>query len=716
MKKRRSSLLKETWPAILLTGVTLMILLIMTQAIQDADDFAQSYVVLLAAVIIGVLVMMGMIGRQLYLLIQQRRKHTSTTSITLRLLRIVAGVTLIPLFVVFAFALTFINQGIDSWFNIKTESALQSAMDLSRASIDQKRRESLKQVQNIADSKASDLIAEPSIVLNEMRLLLNAHEMALFNSNGQAIASSSSDLTIISPESLDTNVLQQIRQITPFTQYDTNDENFSSVEIVVPLQHRQDVYGLRARFEVPKSIDTLTQTVAQAYEEHQRLALLKSPLKATFLVSLLLVALLASLSATLVAIHLSRRFTQPIRHLAFATKQVSQGNYATQLQNQDHDELGFLVDSFNEMTQQISLARNRIQSSQQNAETQRAFFETILKHLSSGVWVCSSPMVLRTYNTSAETILNTEFSSYQYLPISHIAHEQPSLKPLIDLIMQNHVQGKTEWQAQIQIETEQRTLTLSVQGTTLPDFQQKSAGMIIVFDDISQLMQAQRTEAWSEVARRLAHEIKNPLTPIQLSAERLQYKLSSYLQDEEKSLLTKSTDTIISHVESLKNMVQTFNDFARMPSLQLQKTALVPLINSTTELYLHKHNDYKIELELEDDLPELMLDPTQIRQVLHNLIKNAIEACESIEQPIIQVKAQRIAQTIELSVCDNGIPINKELRERLFEPYATSKPKGTGLGLAIVKRIIEEHQGTIELSNGAEKCFTLTLPIQRTAS
>ena len=716
MIKRRSSLIKETWPAILLTGVTLLVLLIMTQAIQDVDDFAQSYVVLLAAVIIGVLAMIGMIGRQLYVLIQQRRKHTSTTSITLRLLRIVAGVTLIPLLVVFAFALTFINQGIDSWFNIKTESALQSAMDLSRASIDQKRRESLKQVQNIADTKALDLITEPSLVLNEMRLLLNAHEMALFNSNGQAIASSSSDLTIISPESLDANVLQQIRQITPFTQYDNSDENFSSIDIVVPLLHRQDIYGLRAQFIVPKDIDALTQTVAQAFEEHQRLALLKSPLKATFLVSLLLVALLAGLAAILVAIHLSRRFTQPIRHLAFATKQVSQGNYSTQLQNQDHDELGFLVDSFNEMTQQISLARNRIQSSQQNAETQRAFFETILKHLSSGVWVCSSPMVLRTYNTSAETILDTRFEAYQYLPINHLANEQPSLKPLIDVIMQNHLEDKNEWQAQVQIETEHRTLTLSVQGTTLPDFQQKSAGMIIVFDDISQLMQAQRTEAWSEVARRLAHEIKNPLTPIQLSAERMQYKLSSHLEAHEKELLTKSTDTIISHVESLKNMVQTFNEFARMPSLQLQKTSITGLIRNTTELYFHKHNRFKIELELEDDLPELMLDPTQIRQVLHNLVKNAIEACESIDHPMIHVKTERIGQAVKLSVCDNGIAITKEVRERLFEPYATSKPKGTGLGLAIVKRIIEEHKGTIELSSEADKCFVITLPIQRTDS
>jgi nitrogen fixation/metabolism regulation signal transduction histidine kinase len=459
--------------------------------------------------------------------------------------------------------------------------------------------------------------------------------------------------------------------------------------------------------------------VASASENYSSLAFLRTPLKTTFIITLALVLLMATLAAILLAQELAKGITRPIAKLSEATREIAKGNYSTQIINNNHtDELGALVNLFNQMTRQIALARDEIKLSHQQSNTQKAFLETILANLNSGVWVIRYPMSLRSANPMSMDILEANLNTCLFQDISKLAERFNHLKPLIDLIQQQTRFNDGDWQEEVELSLPNKTLHLMVRGSSLPDFRANQSGFIIVFDDISRVIRARRDEAWNEVARRLAHEIKNPLTPIQLASERLRYKLSEHLEGKSLEILQKSTGTIITQVEAMKAMVQAFTDYARMPKIHFAPTPLNELIENTANLYIHRDRPYRIQLELDSQVKIIDADASKLRQVLHNLIKNAIEALEISyqgEKARIRIRSQSLSPLhVQITLEDNGPGIPPNLMNTLFEPYASTKAKGTGLGLAIVKKIIDDHQGKIHVEQSLDlvTAFVIDLPTQ----
>jgi nitrogen fixation/metabolism regulation signal transduction histidine kinase len=463
---------------------------------------------------------------------------------------------------------------------------------------------------------------------------------------------------------------------------------------------------------------------------------LRGPLKFGFTLTLSLIALLTLLIAVWAAIFFARRLATPIRELAEATHAVAQGDYQKQIPVTSHDEIGILVESFNDMTHRIHRAQVQSKRSQQEAEIQRAYLETVLGHLSSGVLTFNQRLLLRTHNPAAAQILGADLRAGERKSLAWLADNYPALQPLIEAVEQAAATEQDEWQSQIQLPVNNHRRTLMLRGTSLPSWREKRGGYVVVFDDITTLIQAQREAAWGEVARRMAHEIKNPLTPIQLSAERIRHKYLRQVPEEERASLERATRTIIEQVDSLKTMVNDFSEYARSAQMQTRPVDLNDLIHDVVELYknsrggagvvpLHRGSKagkgktpraVTTKLDLEENLPRIPADPGRLRQVLHNLLLNARDALTNIPKPVIRLSTRVAGENshrfVELTVQDNGPGFPDALLARLYEPYVTHKEKGTGLGLAIVKRIIEEHGGTIRAYNLKEggACVIIRLP------
>ena len=385
------------------------------------------------------------------------------------------------------------------------------------------------------------------------------------------------------------------------------------------------------------------------------------------------------------------------------------------------DEIGFLISSFNDMTQRLSSARREASLSQALVEAERANLEVILARLSTGVVALESDLRIRTANQASGAILNVDLENRigEFLP--DIAKGQPLLEQFVDVAQVHLNAGETEWREQIVLRGEVGRRVLTCACTTLPGDEDHAAGFVVVFDDITALLQAQRDAAWGEVARRLAHEIKNPLTPIQLSAERMRQKYLNTLSDEDAQVLDRATHTIVQQVEAMKEMVNAFSDYARAPDIDLNLFSIDKLAHEVVDLYRAEESGIEIILKTDSDLPNVEADIGRIRQVLHNLIRNAIEALEntddgSIEVSISAAEVQEV-DVVEIVVADNGPGFQTGSMSQVFDPYVTTKPKGTGLGLAIVKKLVEEHAGTIEAENreegGAE--IRIELPVNEAA-
>ncbi|NOQ76804.1 MAG: HAMP domain-containing protein, partial [Methylococcaceae bacterium] len=417
--------------------------------------------------------------------------------------------------------------------------------------------------------------------------------------------------------------------------------------------------------------------------------------------------------STWFAIWISRRIVQPLQELAIGTQTVASGNYNTKLRNvSHHDEIGFLVRSFNQMTQRLTQARHATQNSHRQLEQQTNYLSAVLGSLSSGVITIDNTLILRTANIASSKILHINLQQKLAGMIDKL-NETSHIRPFIQLIEFQITQGKS-WQQQVELQQQKGLQTLMCRGTALPN----DAGWVIVFDDVTTLLQAQRNAAWGEVAKRLAHEIKNPLTPIQLSAERLQHKYLPLLPKEQTSTLTKLTTTIVNQVEAMKEMVNDFSDYARNPGLQLQDQAIGSLIREVLALYQSNPNHQFTLLNSTKEIT-LNLDATRMRQVLHNLLKNAIEASEDAKKDVNIILSYHPLtvdnqQWLEITLRDHGPGIPDDMINTLFEPYATNKTKGTGLGLAIVKKIIEEHHGQVwaENTEPTGACIIIRLPLE----
>jgi nitrogen fixation/metabolism regulation signal transduction histidine kinase len=482
----------------------------------------------------------------------------------------------------------------------------------------------------------------------------------------------------------------------------------------------EDAIFLQAIYPIPRQLAELTGTVEAAYLHYKELTFLRDSLKITFTLTLSLVLLLSLLAALWAAFLSIRRIVEPVRLLAIGTRALAEGDYEKRLPVNDRGELGFLVESFNIMTDKIAQARDEAHRSRQEVERQHAYLETVLAHLSSGVLSVDPGMTVLTANQAADTILHAKFGQYVGWPLAVLTGAYPHLASLVEKLEPHIHDATATWQQEVSFQGPAGRQELLCRGTPLIGPGAERLGAVLVIDDVTELIQAQRSTAWSEVARRLAHEIKNPLTPIQLSAERLRHKLAKTLEGGDLEVLEKSTRTIVQQVEAMKSMVNAFAEYARPTMTQAKPLAINTLIEEVVALY-PPPSGLEFELSLAAQSPLVQADPVKLRQVIHNLVKNAQEAMPASHSGrmaiVTRLQESQRQPGVEIRLCDNGPGIPPDQADRIFEPYVTSKSKGTGLGLAIVKRIIEELGGAIRLDTTYREgaCFVIRLPVASTS-
>jgi nitrogen fixation/metabolism regulation signal transduction histidine kinase len=509
-------------------------------------------------------------------------------------------------------------------------------------------------------------------------------------------------------------MLRQARSAQGYSSIDAADGRPLAVRVVVAvtgLAIADEARFLQLRQSVPSGLARSAQAVEEAYRDYRELAVSRQGLRRIYIVTLTLALLMALFVAVSLAAILSARLSAPLANLAQATQAVARGDFSQRPPVTSRDELGVLTESFNSMTRQLDEARKVVESNRVALETAKSSLENILANLSAGVLVFDRELRLTISNRGAAEILTGEPSTLLGRPLD--AWSGPLGSFAASVREQFLLHRERTWQLEFALKGTGKTLL--ARGAALPGA--TGGGYVLVFDDITQLIQAQRATAWAEVARRLAHEIKNPLTPIQLSAERLQMKLGDRLGADDAEVLRRATQTIVNQVTALKSMVDDFGDYARLPApvpTVLDLNALVADV-----LILYETSRVPITRRLAPSLPPVWADGAQIRQVIHNLVQNAQDALdhrkESGRQPAVEVCTELAGDKVRLSVSDNGDGFPEELMARIFEPYVTTKPRGTGLGLAIVKKIVDEHHGTIAIENLPSRGASVSVLLPRTA-
>jgi nitrogen fixation/metabolism regulation signal transduction histidine kinase len=697
-------------------------LYVMGDAARNSARFERLYVWLLLINTVGLVFLAVLIGAKLYQAVRQAVNREPGSRLTLKLVLIFVVLALAPVSVVYYFSMKFLDEGIDSWFDVRVEKALEDALELSRSSLDLRTRQLTRQTQELAESlvDVSDPLA--ALTLNDLRSQSGAVELTLIGSNNRIVASSIGETLRRLPSLPSQEVFLVLAQRQNYVALEPVYDTGLYIRVVVPVPARrpgEEGRILQAIYPVEARMSALADSVQDAFSEYKEFAYLRAPLKQSFAITLSLALLVSVLGAVWAAFYSAGRLVAPIRELAEGTRLVAAGEYHKKLPVSQRDELGFLVRSFNAMTATLAATRDEVERNRRLAEAQRAYLETVLQHLSSGVITLDQQMVLRTANTAAAQILEANLSDQAGRTLTEIGREHGLVERFHEQLSALLRHEDREWRAQIAMFGSGGRKVLMCRGVALPAESGSRGGVVIVFDDITALLQAQRDAAWGEVARRLAHEIKNPLTPIQLSAERLQHKLLAHLDAEEARVLQRATHTIVQQVEAMKAMVNAFGDYARTPAISVLPLNLNDLVREVAELY--SSDVRRLELVLADDLPAIQADGGRMRQLLHNLIKNALEALEGVAKPRLGIETRCVQEArcaiVELSVQDNGPGVPEEFMARLFEPYVTSKPKGTGLGLAIVKKIVEEHNGMVWAENLHEggACITIRLPVNSSA-
>ena len=677
----------------------------MSIATRDASDFSGLFLPLLLINCSGLLILLLLIGIHSARLALDFKAGRPGARLTLRIVLMLALVALIPQTVGLWFSLDLLRRGIDSWFNLEVEQqAMEDSLKLSRLSLEMNKRDRLRDTYHLSKNFASlENILIP-FKIDEFRERVGAEELTLFSSKGLVLFSSSTAIDRIVPVGLDQEILLQLRHGDSYISLDPLRGVGLQMRVATYLDEAEpgrERRILQALYPVPEEIDRLAVGVEENLRRYRQLSYLRPQLTLVFTLVLILVILVTMCGSAWLAFLGARRLAAPIVELAQGTQAIARGRYDLRLGTSRRPELAFLLNSFNEMTDQLEQARTAERASRAQAQAQHTYLEGVLGCISSGVLVLDQYKQLRASNSSADRLLDAPISPLLGKPLVALGHRHPHLQVLVEILLPLLEHG-SEWRHQVETVTRHGRRTLLCSGTALEPSADPSREHVIVIDDITTLLRTQRTAAWSEVARRLAHEIKNPLTPIRLSAERLRHKCLPALPPKQAAFLTRLTDTIIEQVESMQGMVNSFSKYAKAPRLEFKRIELNPIVMETAELYRGMRASLRLDLELAP-LPKLYADAHGIRQVLNNLLSNALEACSPERSPHIRISTRfhpaATGAKVELSIRDNCEGVQEKILERAFEPYATSKEKGTGLGLAIVQRIVEEHGGAIHLEN-----------------
>jgi nitrogen fixation/metabolism regulation signal transduction histidine kinase len=687
-------------------------ILFMAQTAQNSEQFSRLHPWILAINIAGLVVLLGLLATKLTQLIRDWRGHVIGSRLKARMVWTFGVLATLPILLVYFFAVQFLNRGIDSWFNVEIRKSLDDALVLSRSALEVRMREHLADTQLIADEIGLAGASMPGL-LESMRRQVGAIELTVATESGSVVAVSKGLSSDIVPEDVPGEVLLQVRQGQPFVSLEPQQEGGYLIRTAVPMGGTpvpgQERLVLQSMYPVAERLGALADTVQAAYQQFGEKDYLRRPLKASFILTLTVVLLLSLLAAWYGAIFTAQRLVQPIQDLVQGTRAVAQGDLDTRLPLTSHDEMGFLVHSFNDMIKRLRTAREEQRRAQLAAEAERANLAVILARLSTGVISLEHDWRVRTVNRAASMILGENLEARVGAALDAADGDPQSLaSQFAEACHQRFATGATEWREQFTFQTGAGRRILMCACTPLPVEGEAPGGYVLVFDDITVMLQAQREAAWGEVARRLAHEIKNPLTPIRLSAERMRQKLMPAMTDpKDAQMLERATETIVQQVEAMKEMVNAFSEYARAPRLELATVALNKLVIEVSDLYRAQGaiRGVRLKVDLDPTIDTVVADPGRLRQLLNNLLTNAVEALEGQADGSIAISTRRIVRgetdVARIIVDDNGPGFQRDLIGQVFDPYVTTKAKGTGLGLAIVRKIVEEHGGHIEAANRA---------------
>jgi len=718
-----------------------ILLFLLASASDNSNFFDQHYPWLLGLNLLVALALLMLISVLLVRLYRRYRRGKFGSKLMVRLVLLFATIGILPGVVIYGVSVQFVSRSIESWFDVRVEAALDSGVKLGQIVLDSAMNELNAKAHRMAQELAGQSTLAQTTRLNQLRIENQLHEAVIVTANGEMVASASGEQSRMMPDLPTAAMLLQARMTSGFSAIEGgSDPDGGGPKVAEPLRLRVVVvvpnvatslslqgesYFLQLMQPLPKHLAANAESLRAAYSEYKTRSIGRTGLRKIYLVTLSLTMLLAIFGAVTSAFMLASNLARPLLLLAQGTKAVAEGDLSPRPIIASPDELGLLTQSFNTMTRQLSDARTTAEKNRDELENAKIYLESVLANMSAGVMVLDKDFQLTSCNESVERILQHDMQPHLGQALASIA----GLSPFADAIAQafseqsaqsaagNNKPDDLHWQQQIEIPREiddsdesGHVIALLARGSRLPV--KNGTGYIVVFDDISDVISAQRSIAWGEVARRLAHEIKNPLTPIQLSAERLQMKLEGKLEAQDMALLNKSTSTIVNQVESMKRMVDDFRDYAKTPPAILEPLNLNALIEEIIHLYTGGDRRGVIRASLAPDLPHVMGDATQLRQIIHNLLQNAQDAVGERKQdglaPQINVVTEVIhyqnsdskdCVAVRLSVADNGAGFAPKILARAFEPYVTSKSRGTGLGLAMVKKIIDEHGGRIDIQN-----------------
>jgi nitrogen fixation/metabolism regulation signal transduction histidine kinase len=705
------------WVLLVVASLSGIALFLLATATANTALFAGNYDALVILNAVLVVLLMLVVGWQVLRLRRNLKRGVFGSRLAVRLVFLFVNVAVLPGALVYAVSVQFLGKSIESWFDVRVDRALEGGINLGRSSLDYL----LKETMNRATQVASAIAESPDTAgatLTRMVEQAGIYEAAIFSTSGNVIAVAGMGGLTATPEPPPATALRRARLQQTYAEPEQTAAGLL-LRVVVPVNSRDRLDPLRVLQviePVPKALAQDMEKVQAGARDYQEISFSRSALKRVYALTLTLTLLLALTCALGLAVVLSERFAAPLGLLAEGTRAVAQGDFTRRQPVTSRDELGVLTESFNTMTSQLADARTKTEESRRAIETANAYLESILGNLSAGVLAFDDRYRLRTSNPSAAVILQQPMADLTGLVLPEWGRRLPALASFAELVSDGFRTGRDgQWQKEAELTVASHPRTVLMRGTRLPGA--PVPGYIVVFDDVSELVQAQRDAAWAEVARRLAHEIKNPLTPIQLSAERLAVKLSGKLEGADAETLRRSTQTIVSQVAAMKNMVDDFAIYARKPRPgQMQTVDLAALLLDVLALYdnLRPH----VALALPEEPVVIQGEPTRLRQVFHNLLQNAVDAQAGLADPRFTISLSAGGGEAVLTFADQGPGFDEEMIAHAFEPYITTKAKGTGLGLAIVKKIVDEHRGRVLLENTSPRGARVTLyfPAMSTAA
>ncbi|HEY7943608.1 MAG: ATP-binding protein [Burkholderiales bacterium] len=692
-------------------------LFLLATASANTQLFASNYNLLLVLNGAMVVLLMGLVGYQLWRLRKNLKAGVFGSRLAVRLVLLFALVAVLPGALLYGVSVQFLGKSIESWFDVRVDRALEGGLNLGRGALDYLLKETTNKASQLALTLQEGDAAGMTQRLGRASEQAGIYEAALFTSAGRVLGVAGISGSTLTPEPPPAQALRRARLQQAYSAIDQTTDQGMLLRVVVPVNTSDPGEPLRLLQvvePVPRQLQLDAEKVQAGYRDYQEISFSRVALKRLYALTLTLTLLLALFSALGLAVVLSEQVSGPLGLLAEGTRAVAQGDFSRRHPVQSRDELGVLTESFNTMTAQLAEARQKAEESRNAIETTSAYLESILANLSAGVLAFDSAFRLRTVNPSAAVILQQPLADLIEVPLSDWARRLPALAGFSGLVVEGFHSGRDgQWQRQAEVTVSNHTRVLLMRGSRLPG--EPVAGCVVVFDDVTELAEAQRDAAWAEVARRLAHEIKNPLTPIQLSAERLAVKLDGKLAGADEEALTRATQTIVAQVTAMKHMVDDFAIYARQSRPgRMQPVDVNALLLDVLGLYenLRPH----VSLKLAAANPTIQGEPTRLRQVIHNLLQNAIDAQAEAPDPAYDVGVEVRGDELALSIGDRGSGFPDDVARRAFEPYVTTKAKGTGLGLAIVKKIAEEHHGRVTIENRSPHgaLVTLYLPFKGT--